>query len=68
MPLGYMERWDFLLPHEHLFASLDDIPIGHEEFVQAELRATTEKHQTLVERIPLVQDTQSAWLQFLPVS
>ena len=41
------------------------IPIGHEEFVQAELRATTVKHQTLVERIPLVQDLQSAWLLLL---
>ena len=27
------------------------IPIGHEEFVQAEFRATSVKHQTLVERI-----------------
>ena len=41
------------------------IPIGHVEFVQAELRATTVKHQTLVERIPLVQDLQSAWLILL---
>ena len=41
------------------------ILIGHEEFVQAELRATTEKHQTLVERIPLVQDLQSARLLLL---
>ena len=41
------------------------LPIGHEEFVQAELRATTEKHKTLVERVPLVQDLQSAWLLLL---
>ena len=34
------------------------IPIGHEEFVQP----TTEKHKTLVERIPSVQDLQSTWL------
>ena len=40
-------------------------PIGHEEFVQAEFRATTEKHRLLVERIPLVQDLQNAWLLLL---
>ena len=37
-----------------------DIPTGHEEFVQAELQATNEKHRSLVERIFLVQDLQSA--------
>ena len=31
------------------------IPIGHKEFVQAVLRATTEKHKLLIERIPLVR-------------
>ena len=41
------------------------IPIGHEEFVHAELRATTEKHRSLVERISLVRDLQSAWLLLL---
>ena len=41
------------------------IPIGHVEFVQAELRATTEKHGLLVEKNPLVQDLQSAWLLLL---
>ena len=41
------------------------IPIGHEEYVQAELRATTEKHSILLNRIPLVQDLQSAWLLLL---
>ena len=37
----------------------------HEEYVQAELRATTEKHSILLDRIPLVQDLQSAWLLLL---
>ena len=41
------------------------IPIGHKEYVQAELRATTEKHSILLNRIPLVQDLQSAWLLLL---
>ena len=41
------------------------IPIGNEEHVQAELPATTEKHSTLLNRIPLVQDLQSAWLLLL---
>ena len=33
--------------------------------MQAELWATTEKHSTLLNRIPLVQDLQSAWLLLL---
>ena len=41
------------------------IPIGHEEYLHAELRATTEKHSILLDRIPLVQDLQSAWLLLL---
>ena len=38
---------------------------GTTDFVQAELRATTEKHRSLVERIPLVRGLQSAWLLVL---
>ena len=44
------------------------IPIGHEEFVQVKLRATTEKHRLLVERLPSVRDLQSDWLLFFCVS
>ena len=40
-------------------------PIGHVEFVQAQLVSTTKKHATLYERIQSVQDLQSAWLLLL---
>ena len=52
-------------PPAHHGVRVLGIPVGHEEFVQAELRATTVKHQTLVERVPLVEDLQSAWLLLL---
>ena len=41
------------------------IPIRHVDFVEAQLRATTEKHSVLYDRILHVQDLQSAWLLFL---
>ena len=40
-------------------------PVGHVEFVQAQLVSTTKKHTTLYERIQSVQDLQSAWLLLL---
>ena len=41
------------------------IPIGHVDFVHAQLRSKTEKHRVLHERLLSVQDLQSAWLLFL---
>ena len=41
------------------------IPVGHVEFVQAQLVSTTKKHATLYQRIQSVQDLQSAWLLLL---
>ena len=35
--------------------------VGRPEYVDAQLRVTTEKHQTLLQRIPAVPDVQSAW-------
>ena len=37
-------------------------PLGHPDFVRAHLEMLTAEHQTLLHRIPLVEDTQSAWL------
>ena len=36
-------------------------PLGHEDFVSAQLEATTRKHQVLLQAIPTVPDVQSAW-------
>ena len=41
------------------------IPIGHVDFVQAQLRSKTEMHRVLHERLLSVQDLQSAWLLLL---
>ena len=40
-------------------------PLGHPAFVQAQLEETTRRHQILLERIPAVQDVQSAWALLL---
>ena len=41
------------------------IPVGHVEYVQAQLLSTTEEHKTFYQRIQSVQDLQSAWFLFL---
>ena len=41
------------------------IPVGHVDFVQAQLQSTTEKQRTLFERLQSVQDLQSACLLLL---
>ena len=40
-------------------------PLGHREFVEAQLRAITAEHQVLLNRIPHVTDLQCAWLLLL---
>ena len=40
-------------------------PVGHDEFIKAKLMSKVTAHQTLLERIPLVRDVQSAWLVLL---
>ena len=36
-------------------------PLGHTEFIEAQLEMLTAEHQTLLHRIPLIEDVQSAW-------
>ena len=38
------------------------VPLGHPDFVLKFLEAKIAEHRVLLERIPLVPDTQSAWL------
>ena len=40
-------------------------PLGHPDFVRAQLVETTRRHQTLLDRIPAVRDVQSAWALLL---
>ena len=37
-------------------------PLGHQDFVTAQLEMLTAEHQTLLCRIPLLHDVQAAWL------
>ena len=37
-------------------------PLGHWSYVQAQLRSKAASHRVLLERIPVIQDLQSAWL------
>ena len=39
--------------------------LGHEDFVEAHLRARLQDHQLLLDRIPEVPDLQSAWVLLL---
>ena len=45
--------------------SLSTSPLGHPAHVQKFLEKVTWKHQLLLDRIPLVQDLQCAWLILL---
>ena len=36
-------------------------PLGHIEFIQAQLEMLTAEHQTLLHRVPLIEDVQFAW-------
>ena len=38
-----------------------DTPLGHTEFIKAQLEMLTAEHQTLLDRIPLIEDVQSGW-------
>ena len=38
------------------------VPIGQEECVKNHLAKKSDEHQVLIDRIPLVQDLQAAWL------
>ena len=38
------------------------VPVGHVEFIKAELVEKSSEHSRLFERIPVVEDVQSGWL------
>ena len=41
------------------------VPIGSPDFVVSELKKVLEEQSKLLEKIPLIQDTQSAWTLLL---
>ena len=42
-----------------------DIPLDHPEYVRSQFIDISRRHHTLLERIPAVQDVQSAWTLLL---
>ena len=58
-------RGDLSLPVEEQGIRVLGTPLGHREFVEAEVLRTSEEHTTLLDRIEAVPDLQCAWLILL---
>ena len=61
-PTAVVWRGDHELPTHQQGLKVLGVPLGHPDFVLKFLEAKIAKHRVLLERIPLVPDTQSAWL------
>ena len=64
-PDAVVWRGDHRLPVVQQGVVVLGSPVGHDEFIKAKLMSKVTEHQTLLERIPLVRDVQSAWLLLL---
>ena len=64
-PNAVVWKGDRALPLDQLGLIVLGTPLGSVEFVQRELAEISVKHQSLLDRIPQVQDLQSAWLLLL---
>ena len=53
------------VPTRHQGIKVLGCPLGHDDFIAAELHVLGAKHQILLQSIPAVQDLQSAWLLLL---
>ena len=58
-------RGDLSLPVEEQGIRVLGTPLGHREFVEAEVLHTSEEHATLLDSIEAVPDLQCAWLILL---
>ena len=61
---GLVWRGDFSLPPSKQGLKILGVPIGHPEYIVRELAQKVEEQSLLLERIPLIQDVQAAWLLF----
>ena len=64
-PDALVWRGDPTLPEVEQGMKILGTPLGHPSYVQSFLRAKTDDHTLLLERIPEVPDLQSAWLILL---
>ena len=56
---------DHALPFAERGISVLGTPLGHWSHVKAQLRSKAASHRVLLDRIPAIQDLQSAWLLLL---
>ena len=61
-PTAVVWRGDTELPTHQQGLKVLGVPLGHPDFVLKFLEAKIAEHRVLLERIPLVPDTQSSWL------
>ena len=61
-PTAVVWRGDHEIPTHQQGLKVLGVPLGHPDFVLKFLEAKIAEHRVLLERIPLVPDTQSAWL------
>ena len=64
-PDAIVWRGDHTLPPERQGIRVLGTPLGSPQFVSKELEKVATNHQVLLDRIPHVQDLQSAWLLLL---
>ena len=64
-PTAVVWRGDPTLPADQRGMKVLGTPLGHSEYVDAQLRHITAEHQILLDRIPHVSDLQCAWLLLL---
>ena len=55
-------RGDSALPSDQWVVTILGTPLGHADFVRAQLRAKIEEHRLLLDRVEAVPDLQCAWL------
>ena len=61
-PTAVVWRGDHEIPTHQQGLKVLGVPLGHPDCVLKFLEAKIAEHRVLLERIPLVPDTQSAWL------
>ena len=64
-PTAVLWKGDSSLPPSEQGLRILGTPLGHPEYVRNQLQRVSASHRLLLERIPAVQDLQSAWLLLL---
>ena len=62
LPEAVVWRGDQDLPESKQGLKVLGVPVGHEEFVKAQLGMKSMEHLRLFQRIPAVEDVQAGWL------